>query len=158
MKKILFVCTGNICRSPLAEGIFNHYCKIRGLENNFMADSCAVTNYEVGNSPDSRTVKVAKESGFIITHIAKKIALKDIESSDIILCMEQYHKDEVLKLCKTQNQREKVELFTKYDPIAKSEYDVPDPYYGDQSLFKSVQEIIQRTSLNLLESLLIERE
>lgn len=88
MKRILFVCLGNICRSPLAEAVFNHRIKERQLEKRFQADSCGTANYHVGDTPDPRTVKNALANGVVIDHRGRQFSSEDFNEFDLILPMD----------------------------------------------------------------------
>lgn len=141
--KVLFVCLGNICRSPLAEGIFRQRVKERGLTDHFEVDSCGTAAYHVGNSPDSRSVQNAKANGVDYTHAARQLRRNDFEEFDYIFPMDDSNMDDVLGLRSRQTQA-KVIMMRDFDSLNKGA-DVPDPYYGGAQGFQEVFEILDRS-------------
>lgn len=141
--KVLFVCLGNICRSPLAEAIFKH--KIRDLGLEIEADSCGTANYHVGDLPDSRTIANAIKNGVMLDHRGRQLSVADIEQYDFILGMDRTNHTNILKLAKNHpNHSHKIMLMRKFDPQPDGE-DVPDPYYGTERDFQLVFEILDRS-------------
>lgn len=151
--KVLFVCMGNICRSPLAEGIFREIVKEKNLSNQFFIDSSGTTNYHVGECPDQRAVKVAEENGINLTHCARQFVSSDFEDFDYILVMDHLNHDAVLNLGSSQSHPEKVFLFRSFDVESAGEYNVPDPYYGGEEDFFEVADIASRASLGFIQFL-----
>lgn len=149
MKKILFVCLGNICRSPLAEAIFVHKIREQQLHQHFFADSCGTANYHVGHTPDPRTIKNALRNGVTIQHIGRQLHTEDLETFDLILAMDENNLTNILRLQKAHEYREKIKLMRSYDP-EKSDNSVPDPYYGTENDFQHVFEILNRSMDRLL--------
>lgn len=149
-KKVLFVCLGNICRSPLAEALFMKHVKERGLEHKYSADSCGTESYHIGEQPDARSRANARENGLEYSHAARHLREEDFHKFDMIIPMdarnqlfiEHYHgKNEV-----------KVQLMRVYDHGYEG-LDVPDPYYGGDEGFQNVYEILDRSTGNLLDEL-----
>lgn len=149
MKKILFVCLGNICRSPLAEAIFTHKVQEKQLQHHFLADSCGTANYHVGQTPDPRTIKNALSNGVTIQHVGRQLHKGDLESFDLIFAMDENNLANILRLPNAAEHRHKITLIRAYDP-EKSEDAVPDPYYGTEKDFQHVFEILDRSMDRLL--------
>ncbi len=147
--RVLFVCTGNICRSPTAEGVFRHHVVAAGLGDSIGIDSAGTHGYHIGEAPDSRSVAEARKRGFDLSAIrARKIAVKDFHTFDLILAMDTGHLAD-LKLLRPNDAKADVKLFLDYHPDATSR-DVPDPYYGGAGGFTNVLDMIETTSHRLL--------
>lgn len=158
--KILFVCHGNICRSPAAQGTLEKLIKDKNLQHLIEVDSAGTSSYHVGEKPHKFTRKAAEEHNIEIHHIARQFTTRDFDEFDYIFAMDHYNYEDILRMAKTQEHRKKVKLFREFDPAVLNENyipDVPDPYYGDYSGFQEVQKIILRTAENLL-SYLIQQE
>lgn len=151
MLKVLFVCLGNICRSPLAEAVFKHKLKERGLERFIFADSCGTANYHIGDSPDPRTIANAKKNGVVIDHCGRQLSANDINDFDYVLAMDNSNYRNILKIIDDRNLDTKVRLMRDYDPMGKGE--VPDPYYGGEKGFQEVFDILNRTMDSFLDHL-----
>lgn len=147
--KILFVCLGNICRSPLAEGIFKDKLKKKNLENIFEVDSCGTANYHIGDSPDSRTLANAEKNGIKLEHCVRQFTSNDLDDFDFILAMDKNNYQNILRLLKDKSHADKVKLMREFDTIGKGK-DVPDPYYGGEKNFQEVYEILDRSTENFL--------
>jgi protein-tyrosine phosphatase len=152
--KVLFVCLGNICRSPLAEAVFKHKVKERGLENYIEADSCGTANYHVGDCPDVRTIANAKKNGIRIDHLGRQLKPSDLVYYDFILAMDEKNHSNILRLENAHDHKHKISLMRHFDPIDKG--DVPDPYYGKEEDFQKVYDILNRTMDNFIKQ--IEKE
>jgi protein-tyrosine phosphatase len=146
--KVLFVCLGNICRSPLAEAIFKHKIKEKGLSKSFEADSCGTANYHIGDSPDERTIRNARKNGVEIDHAGRQLSERDLEYFDHILTMDESNYRNVFKLTNADLNKEKISLMRDFDPKGNGE--VPDPYYGGEKGFQEVFEILDRSIENFL--------
>ena len=136
VKKILFVCLGNICRSPAAEGIFKQKIKERDLENFFVVDSAGTGSWHVGNLPDQRMRTTALSRGIELTSRARQIEENDLYEFDLILVMDKDNLDAVKSLSKDHKNTisSKIKLILSYSKNSQLE-EVPDPYYGGQDGF-----------------------
>ena len=152
--KVLFVCLGNICRSPLAEAIFKHKIRSRGLTEKIEADSCGTSNYHIGDQPDPRTLENAKRNGVVIDHCGRQLSEKDLMDFDFILAMDNSNLRNILLLTDSEAYASKVQLMRNYDPQGGGE--VPDPYYGGEKGFQNVFEILDRTMESFIDHLEIQ--
>ncbi|WP_395054375.1 low molecular weight protein-tyrosine-phosphatase [Flavobacterium sp.] len=150
--KILMVCLGNICRSPLAEGILASKLP----KDKFIIDSAGTGNWHVGNKPDERSIATAKKNGIDISHQkGKHFNTSFFETYDYIYVMDNSNYDNVIALAKTENHKNKVQLIL--DELFPGEnVDVPDPYYGLQNGFDMVYEMLD-DSCTILAKKLIEK-
>jgi len=148
--KILFVCTGNICRSPTAEGVFRHLVAAAGLETRVGIDSAGTHGYHIGDPPDRRSCDIAASRGFDLSALrARKVQARDFQDFDLILAMDRGHLAH-LRAIRPDGARAEVKLFLDFHPAARGQ-DVPDPYYGGPEGFADVLEMIEDTSHALLE-------
>ena len=152
MKRILFVCLGNICRSPLAEGVFKSYIESNGLSNRILCDSAGTAGYHIGSKPDKRSLKIANDYGITLDHYGKKLFFKDFEDFDYIIAMDQNNFLDILTLKGEVNVKAKLLLFRDFDPNGTG--DVPDPYHGTMADFEDVYKICERTSKKLVDYIL----
>lgn len=152
--RVLFVCLGNICRSPAAEGAFLKLVKKENLESYFDIDSCGTSQYHIGSLPDPRTRQVAKQNGVYLTHKARQLRDSDLESFDFILAMDRKNLDDILSRIPTETDIAKVMLFAPFADYPKlEEAEVPDPYYGSFKDFEFVQDLVERSSIGFLKYL-----
>lgn len=148
-KKVLFVCLGNICRSPLAEAIFKHKVKERGLDLLFEADSCGTANYHIGDIPDERTIRNAQKNGIRISHRGRQLSAIDLETFDTIFAMDESNFRNIMRLENAEVHSKKISLMRSFDPLGSG--DVPDPYYGGERGFQEVFDILNRSLDNFLD-------
>ncbi|MGB3465834.1 MAG: low molecular weight protein-tyrosine-phosphatase [Cyclobacteriaceae bacterium] len=148
MIKVLFVCLGNICRSPLAEAIFDHQIKEQGLENSFSSDSCGTGGYHIGADPDHRSQLVAKQHGVSMKHAARKFQKSDYEAFDYIIPMDQQNYEDIVSA--TGHAHDGLMLMRKFDPDAENSEDVPDPYFGGQDGFEEVYQMLDRSNVSFI--------
>lgn len=148
--RVLFVCLGNICRSPAAEGAFRKIVTEKKLIDQFYIDSAGTAGYHDGELAHPITRKVAKEYSIDLTHFSRKFIVNDFEKFDYIFAMDSFNYADIISMAKSPKDKEKVFLFRKFDPSVIGEPDVPDPYSGGIDGFKNVQEICLRTSEELL--------
>jgi protein-tyrosine phosphatase len=146
--KVTFVCTGNICRSPLAEGI------LRAITDKFIATSSGIEGYHSGEKPDYRALKVAKKYGVAMDGIlSKQLTEQDLEDNDHVFVMTQKHKERILRHTKNQF-AEKIHVLLEFCEIENEwDNDIKDPYYGTDEDFEEVFKIIQECAKKLLEKL-----
>lgn len=152
MIHILFVCLGNICRSPMAEGIFLHLLKEESLERHFIVDSCGTSNYHCGSLPDPRMQDKAKEYQITLFHKARQLTKNDLDTFDYILAMDQSNYQNILSLKTNPHQRAQVLLMREFDED-KTTNDVPDPYFGTAEGFEEVFRILERSNRKFLKFL-----
>ncbi len=150
MRKILFVCLGNICRSPLAEGIALHLVQEHGLEN-ALIDSAGTANYHVNEAPDPRTIANAKKNGVDLRSLrARQFKSSDFDAFDEIYVMDENNLKNVLILAETNSHKEKVKLFLSIGDFGRQ--DVPDPYYGNERDFENVFQLVYKATSMLLQT------
>jgi protein-tyrosine phosphatase len=150
--KVLFVCMGNICRSPTAEGVFYRMVKEAGLTHEVEIDSAGTHAYHVGASPDARAQQAAKGRGYDLSgFIGRQVADQDFARFDYILAMDQENLGNLLKRC-PKDQREKVRLFLEFSQQFTGQ-EVPDPYYGGPQGFDKVLDMVEDAARGLLEDI-----
>ncbi|CAN7022241.1 hypothetical protein BRARA_F02003 [Brassica rapa] len=161
---VLFVCLGNICRSPAAEGVFRDIVKKRGLDSKFIIDSAGTIDYHEGNMADPRMRSAAKRRGVEITSLSRPIKASDFREFDLILAMDEQNKEDILKAYNVWKARgnfppdaadKKVKLMCSY---CKKHNDkvVPDPYYGGAQGFEKVLDLLEDACESLLDSITAE--
>ena len=149
---VLFICMGNICRSPLAHGRFEHLVREHGLESRITVDSAGTHAYHVGEPPDRRSQQTAMHRGIDISgQRARKVSLSDFEEFDYLLAMDRDNLAILLSLAPAEHAH-KVRLFLEFAPEL-DEQEVPDPYYGGQSGFEIVYDLIDAASQGLLDEI-----
>lgn len=151
VKSILFVCLGNICRSPLAEGVFRAVLAERGMEADFVVDSAGTGGWHAGSAPDPRSIAVAAHYGIDITaQQARKVVPADFARFDLILGMDRSNVDD-LRAAAPAEAAGRVELFLGHATGRST--DVPDPYYGGEDGFVAVYRMIREASESLADRL-----
>ena len=150
--RVLFVCMGNICRSPTAEGVFRHLVTQKNLQSRIETDSAGTHAYHVGEQPDRRAQLAAKQRGLDLSDLrARRVMLVDYESFDYILAMDNDNYN-ILVSQSPAHAKPKIKLFMDF-AAQRNEQEVPDPYYGGQRGFDIVYEMVEAASQGLLEDI-----
>lgn len=156
---VLFVCLGNICRSPLAEAVFLHRAGLRGLAGRFDVDSCGTGDWHAGGPADPRSVEVALRYGIAIEHVARQLdPAQDFHRFEWIIAMDRSNRRNIIAMGETRGLSPRnVRLMRSFDPSLagadEHELDVPDPYYGGSDGFVRVYEMITAACDGLLDRL-----
>ena len=152
MFNILFVCTGNICRSPLAEGVMRHILRRDKLHKSVTVDSAATHAYHVGEPPDNRAIAAAGRRGIDLTGlVARKIMRDDFKTQDLIIALDEEHY-QILRRMQPENSRAKLHMMLEFAP-QQDELDVPDPFFGGDAEFEHALDLIVDASAGLLQRL-----
>lgn len=151
--RILFVCLGNIVRSPLAENMFIHLATLAGKGEFYEVDSAGTGAWHVGQSPDERMRRVAASRGLTYDGRARQFSPRDFERFDLIVAMDRDNRDDLLHQVRTLSDRKKIRLLREFDPRGGPKAEVPDPYYDGIRGFEEAYEIIERSCNGLLSAL-----
>jgi len=149
---VLFVCLGNICRSPLAEGVFRHLVDEAGLSDRFEIDSAGTGGWHVGERPDARAEMVATQHGVALECRARQVTDEDLLHFDYIVAMDRENLRKLERMAAAVGSDAEVALLRAYDPDSDGD-EVPDPYYGGASGFETVYEMVHRSCAALLHRL-----
>lgn len=145
--KILMVCLGNICRSPLAEGILQHQIEQHDLD--WQVDSAGTGSWHAGQLPDPRSIAIAKKNGLDITQQrARQLVAADLDNYDLVFAMDSSNYQDILRLSKTEEQRQKVKMIMNMERPGYNE-NVPDPYYGEDG-FEEVYLMLVRACKDII--------
>ncbi len=150
--RILFVCLGNICRSPLAEGIMQTYLEREGLDNTIKVDSAGILSYHQGELPDQRMRAHAAKRGYNLVSRSRPVKSDDFDNFDLILGMDDRNIDDLKELAPTLEAMQKIGRMTDFCQRIPADY-VPDPYFGGASGFEKVLDILEDACEGLLEYL-----
>lgn len=154
--RLLFVCMGNICRSPSAEGVFRRVLAERAPQLSIEIDSAGTHDYHVGNPPDRRAVEAAKRRGIDLSQLrARQVSEEDFERFDLILVMDEENLAELRQRAPARY-HDRIRLLMEFAPEATSRW-VPDPYYGGASGFEEVLDLLEEAAEGLLQDLLNRR-
>lgn len=153
-RSILLVCLGNICRSPLAEGVLRHRARERGLAEQLEVDSAGTGGWHAGEPADPRARATANLRGIRLEGRARQVTLEDARRFDLILAMDRDNLRELeTRFAGVEGRHATVRLFRSFDPEAAGPADVPDPYYGGDEGFEIVYAMVERTVEALLDHL-----
>lgn len=153
VRRICFVCQGNIIRSPLAKNLFIKMAEEAGLAGRFEVDSAGTDDYHVGQSPDGRMQRVAARHGLTYDGRARQFQYPDLDYFDLILAMDTANRSDLRSLADTPQQRARIHLLREFDPKGGAGVSVPDPYYGSADGFEEVYQVIERSVRGLIEAL-----
>jgi protein-tyrosine phosphatase len=150
---VLFVCLGNICRSPLAEAVFRGVVTEAGLEDRFRIDSAGTSGYHAGEPPDRRTAAVAARRGVTVDGRSRKMLASDLRAFDYVLVMDAENLRAVQRLAAGAGPgaAPEIRLFREFDADGDGDLDVPDPYYGGAGGFEEVHDLVERSARGLLD-------
>ncbi|MGW8780095.1 low molecular weight protein-tyrosine-phosphatase [Streptomyces sp. NPDC055796] len=153
MYRVCFVCTGNICRSPMAESVFRARVTEAGLDALVEVDSAGTGGWHEGDSADPRTVTVLEAAGYEQNHRARQFRASWFAGLDLVIALDAGHLRDLRALAPTPEDAAKVRLLRTYDPSATAEdADVPDPYYGSLDGFEQCLELVEAASAGLLDA------
>jgi protein-tyrosine phosphatase len=152
--RLLFVCMGNICRSPTAEGVMRGLLREQGLEDVVEVDSAGTGGWHVGAPPDERATEAARARGVTLTGAARVVARNDFDDFDLILAADRRNRDK-LRVIAPPEARARIHLLREFDPSADgaADLDVPDPYYGGPEGFEHVLDVVDSACRGLLDTL-----
>ncbi len=153
MVRIVFVCLGNICRSPTAEGVMQHLIEQAGLADHIELDSAGTGAYHVGEQADARSRATARNRGLRLTSISRQVTRGDFDRFDYVVAMDQSNYDDLMSLASDDAQRSKVHMFRAFDPASADDDGVPDPYYGGPRGFDDVFDICDAAAKGMLDYL-----
>jgi len=153
MMNVLFVCLGNICRSPMAEGLFRKLIAEKGVEADFEVDSAGIIDYHQGNPPDYRMRQTAAAHGIQLQHRSRPVSIADFSKFDYIVAMDRNNLAELERIKPKQGSKARLLLMREFDG-QKSGKDVEDPYYSEQDGFEKCYQVLDEACQNFLASLL----
>ncbi len=157
--KILFVCLGNICRSPAAEGIFKDVVEKAGLSGRFEIDSAGTGRYHIGDLPDSRMRRQASRRGITLDHRCRQVCADDFERFDMIIGMDDNNVSNLRRMAPSVDAQDKIHRMAEFIDRSRFAYDhVPDPYYEGTEGFELVLDLLENSCSRLLESLIGKRQ
>ena len=151
-RRILFVCMGNICRSPTAEGVFRKALAERAPELDVYVDSAGTHGYHAGQPPDPRACRAAERRGVDLRPLrARQVSSRDFEVFELVLAMDEQNRETLLEICPAEH-RSRVRLFLEFAPHLERR-EVPDPYYGGSTGFEHVLDLVEEAAEGLIEYL-----
>jgi protein-tyrosine phosphatase len=150
--RLLFVCLGNICRSPTAEGVMRTLVEQAGLQDEIELDSAGTGAWHVGSAPDRRACAAALAHGVVLEGSARQVRIEDLHAFDLVLAMDSSNLRELGGLARGERGRSRVRRLREFDPVSveAGDLDVPDPYYGAKGGFEEVFGIVRAACVGLL--------
>jgi protein-tyrosine phosphatase len=152
-KRLLFVCLGNIVRSPLAEALFLTETRKLNLDGLFSADSAGVSGWHVGEAPDPRMLQVSAAHGLLYSHRSRQVSARDLDDFDLVIAMDRENYGNLRLLARGETQLAKIHMLREWDPMGGPLLSVPDPYYGGIDGFEEVFATIERSVQGLAQAL-----
>lgn len=149
--RICFVCLGNICRSPTAEGVFRKLAAEARLESKLVIDSAGTGSWHVGELPDSRSRAAAARRGYDLKHRARKFTREDFDRFDLVLAMDRDNYENLMRLARGRAFVPSIRMLREFERGAAADAEVPDPYSGENDGFEDVLDICERACRGLLE-------
>ena len=150
--KVLFVCLGNICRSPAAQGIFEHYVRENGLQDKLEADSAGTYGGHRGELPDRRMRTAALYRGFALTHISRPVKAVDLLDFDLVIAMDDQNYEDLMHIAPSVEATHKIRRMADFLTAHKMSY-IPDPYYMGAEGFSHVLDLLEEACANLLNTI-----
>lgn len=152
-QRLLFICLGNICRSPAADGIMHHLVEARGLTDDFYIDSAGIGSWHVGQLPDYRMRRCGERHGYVFAHRARQFSAADFDRFDLIAVMDHENYHDVARQARSAADRQKIIRMSDYLRHHPGQQTVPDPYYGDDRDFEFAVELLEDACEGLLDEL-----
>lgn len=149
--RLLFVCLGNICRSPTGEGIMRHLVAEAGLADRVQIDSAGTGGWHVGAAPDARATRAAAARGIALEGAARQVRPADFRHFDLLLCADAANQRDLLAVAPDAEARGRVRLLRSFDPASPDDAEVPDPYTGGPDGFEEVLDLVEAACRGLLE-------
>ena len=150
--RVCFVCSGNICRSPMAEVVFRRLVDEAGLADLVQVDSAGTGDWHVGADADSRATAALRRRGYPVRrHRARQVVPTDLVAADLLIALDAEHAEELRRLAASPEQAAKVRLLRSFDPAGDADLDVPDPYYAGRPAFEHVLDLVEAGCRGLLD-------
>ena len=151
--RILFVCMGNICRSPTAEGVMRRLLEEAGLADRVEIESAGTGGWHAGEPPDERATLAARRRGVTLEGAARQVLPEDFRRFDLLIALDRSNLRDLLAVAPDEDAAEKVRLLREFDPDASGDLDVPDPYYGGDRGFETVLDMVEAACRGLIDEL-----
>ena len=149
--EVSFVCLGNICRSPLAQGVFQDLVNREKLDHKIIISSAGTSSWHIGDLPDKRMCQIAQSKGIQLINRAQQFQRADFDQFNLVLAMDQSNLSKLKAIAPDTLPEDKLMLFRSFDPESNGNLDVPDPYYGGTKGFEPVYQMVERTCPPLLD-------